>query len=765
MASEYLTKREREVLCHMDEGLSNPEIAARMEVALSTVKWYAQQIFNKLDVNSRQEAVVYARALGLLVDRPKNDSLVGNLPAQLSPFVGREHEIDTIRHLLMQGRLVTLSGAGGSGKTRLALKVAAMVAADYPDGITLVSLAATRDPSLVGNAIANALGVTEQPQQPLIQTLQRYLTRKRMLLILDNFEHLLVSAPLLCDLVGAAPYITVLVTSREPLNLSGEYEFLVPPLAVPQQAEGVQVSDLLGIESVNLFVQRARMASHSFELTENNATAVAAICMRLDGLPLAIELAAARTKHFSPQQVLTRLNDRLGFLVGGPRDLPQRQQTLRDTIDWSYDLLDSQEQVLFARLAVFNGGHTMEAVEAVCDLNGACQPVQGLESLLNKNLLYLADTVNGRDSAPRFYMLHTLQEYAHERLCARGEETAMRNRHLAYYLQLCEVMAPGYWGSEQMALFRDTEVEMDNIRTAFTWALESGQTELAARLITAVNYFLRYHTKSVTEGYRLVQRVLGSLDTISLPNQVPFLIGASELAFQNNDLAQYRSLAQQSLQLAYALGDEHLIACALVQGVDFTGDTECDQRAISHGHDALVRFRKLHDKPGTAYTLNRLGEVYRLIGKIDYAKGLYEEALAICNETGELLRVQMLQANLGLIAYEQGAYERALELHLSIVQLRDFLGSMVWTVMSLSQLAGPVAKLGEPEKAAKILAASTKMMAELGLDFHPYDQAAVAQYEADIRELLEDTTFDRAWAEGYLMSYEEAVLLALGDYL
>ena len=564
VVSQPLTKREREVLSYMAEGLSNREIAARMVIALSTVKWYAQQIFNKLAVDSREEAVIRAQMLGLPLNTQVEPALRHNLPAQLSSFVGREREIAAIRQRLQKTRFVTLTGAGGTGKTRLALEVAALIGAEYPDGITFVPLAATKAHAFVPNAIAQELGVVGQPNQPLILGLQRFLARKKYLLFLDNFEHVIQSAPLVHDLLMAAPRLTLLVTSREPLNISGECEYLVPPLTLPDAEDGDMTA-----ESVTLFVQRARMASRSFRMTEKNSPVIAAICRRLDGLPLALELAASRIKLLSPQQMLERLDSRLGLLVGGPRDLPARQQTLRATIDWSYHLLDADERRLFARLAVFNGGRTIEAVETVCYVDEETMLLEELESLLNKNLLYQEEGFSGE---PRFYMLETIHEYARERLGESGQESRIRNRHLAYYLQLCEEMAPNYWGGTQLLLFEKTDAEFNNITTAFNWAMESEQIELAARLITAVNYYLRYTARGIVRGYHLNRRVLPFAEKIAIHHRVPFLIGASELAFQNSDVGPFRALAAQALTLARKLGDQRLTAWALINTVDFTGD-------------------------------------------------------------------------------------------------------------------------------------------------------------------------------------------------
>jgi len=327
--AQPLTGRELEVLTHIGDGLANRQIAEQMTVAMSTIKWYVRQIYNKLGVDNRTDAIIRARELGILTDLDDVNREHVKLPPQFTSFVGRRREIAEVRQLLMTSRLVTLTGPGGSGKTRLAVQVARESTGQYRDGVYFVSLASIIDPALVPNAIAQVIGVTEQPNIPLAGSLNRFFGQKQLLLLLDNFEHLIEAAAQVTELLTSTSGLTILVTSREVLHLSGEYEYLVPPLIVPDLALVDSVADLAKYESVALFTQRAQASSTYFTLTDDNAVTVANICSRLDGLPLAIELAAARIKLFNPEQLLERLDDRLGLLTGGPRDLPARQQTLR----------------------------------------------------------------------------------------------------------------------------------------------------------------------------------------------------------------------------------------------------------------------------------------------------------------------------------------------------------------------------------------------------------------------------------------------------
>ena len=357
---EPLTERELEVLRLIAEGLSNREIAQKLVVALGTVKWYTKQIYSKLGVHSRGQALACAREAGLL-DRPSGapasaaTAPQNNLPAQVTSFIGREREIAEVKRLLATTRLLTLTGPPGTGKTRLGLQVAAQVLDRFVNGVFFVDLAPISDPLLVPSTIAQVLGVREAGDQPMLETLQIHLHGKRLLLLLDNFEQIIEVAPLVGELLSASPRLKALVTSREPLHIYGEQEYPVPPLALPDLECGEPLRALSQYEAVELFIQRARAVRPDFTATDGDAAAIAEICVRLDGLPLAIELAAARSRLLSPEIMRRRLESRLGTLTDGPRDLPARLRTLRGAIDWSYDLLDEDEKTLFARLAVVQG--------------------------------------------------------------------------------------------------------------------------------------------------------------------------------------------------------------------------------------------------------------------------------------------------------------------------------------------------------------------------------------------------------------------------
>jgi predicted ATPase/class 3 adenylate cyclase len=477
------------------------------------------------------------------------DAYRNNLPLQPTPLVGREKEVAEVCDLLRgeETRLLTFTGPGGIGKTRVALQAAADLLDDFPDGTFFAPLATLTQAELFFSTVAETLGVQETGEQPLDESLKDYLKERRLLLVLDNFEQVLGAAPTVTELLAAAPGLKVLATSRAPLGLYGEHEYDVPPLSVPDVRHLPDLKVLSQYEAVRLFIERAKAAKADFEVTDESAPAVAEICVRLDGLPLAIELAAARIKMLPPNALLHRLGSSLKLLTGGARDLPERQRTLRATIEWSFALLDEGEQVLFGRLAVFSGGRTLEAIEGICDAEGdlAVDTFEGVSSLLDKSLLRQEEGPGGE---PRFVMLETVHEFAREKLKESAEAEEIKRIHAQYFLTLAEEAYTELKGANQLQWLEKLEAEHDNMRAALSWALEHKQVELALRLGSALWWFwwMRGHN---SEGRRWLEQALAMDGRGSPEVRAMALAGAGALASEQGDLDRAKEACEGGFEL------------------------------------------------------------------------------------------------------------------------------------------------------------------------------------------------------------------------
>ena len=632
-----------------------------------------------------------------------------NLPAQSTTLIGRKQAVANVCTLLRRAdvRLVTLHGPGGIGKTRLAFQAGADVLDDFADGVWVVELAPIRDPAFVVTAIADALGIKETGGQPLVETLKAFVREHQVLLVLDNFEHVVAAAPIVADLLKAAPRLVVLVTSREVLRLSGEHTFPVPPLDLPDRRALPPPTALRQYAAVALFLQRAQAVRPDFEITDATAPAVAEICTRLDGLPLAIELAAARSNLFSPQALLTRLGTPLTLLTGGARDLHARQQTLRATIDWSYALLDPSEQRLFARLAVFVGGCTLEAAEAVCaDVGDRRRAVvDGLASLVDKSLVRQQDDIRGE---PRFTMLETIREYALERLAISGEVEAVRGHHAVLYLTLAEDAEARLRGPEQLMILRRLETEHDNLRVALQWlaAGAASDPEAFVRLVAALWYFwfLRGYWG---EWERWREAALGQagwqagagMSTIRpglLRHVARLLLGhawranfehaGNEADIASDSLALFQAagdrwgsaaalvilgaldhfLAEeergkqriaQGIALARDTGDPWLVAWAMLDWAAFNGIPDISREGRAHVEESLRLARVVGDPGLIALALDLASKLPRLQGQYAEARRLLQESLSIRRELGDSIGVAYALCDLGMAALDQGDYE------------------------------------------------------------------------------------------------------------
>ena len=626
------TARELEILHLVALGLSNRDIAEELVIAAETVRWYTKQIYGKLSVTGRIQAVNRARQLGLLQDaHPPTGTAQAlpqhNLPQPMTAFIGRSHELAEVRQLLQTTRLLTLTGVGGTGKTRLALQLAAEVAADFAAGLRFVDLAPVSDAALVARAIASALGLIENPNEALIDTLRRALSARQMLLLIDNFEHVIQAAPLVADLLAAAPDIKALVTSREALRLSGEQEYPVPPLSLAS-SEAISIQTVSNSEAGDFFVRRAQMMLPRFEVTGENAPAIAQICARLDGLPLAIELAAARCKLLSPQALLERLDSRLDTLAPAARDAPARQRTLRETIDWSYNLLDAAEKTLFARLAVFRGGRSLEAIEAVCGPDLRMDVLDGLASLVDKNLIQHKETANAE---PRFVMLETIHEYARERLAASGEADTIFRHYAEYFVDLAERAEPELRLADYYRWSQVLELELNNLRAVLEWSLAEGDVTLGLRLAGALYLFwwaYGYHV----EGRYWTSPLLERIDEAPAIYQAKFLLSA-ELIASLYDLDTSTQLLLRMLEIARRLGEKMLSAWALTY-LGFAMQQE-PAKALAAAEEGLALFRELDYQPGMAQALDVVGLIATKIGDYARAEQAFDECLRTAQQTGE----------------------------------------------------------------------------------------------------------------------------------
>ncbi len=729
------------------------------------------------------------------------DVRLNNLPIQPTPLLGREREVAEIADLLRREdvRLLTLTGTGGTGKTRLALQSAAELIDDFDDGVFLVALAPISDPELVASTVAGALSVSESAGRPLKEDLRDFLSNKELLLVLDNFEQVVDAAPLVGELLSGCPGLKVLATSRTLLRIYGEHEYAVRPLELPDPDHLPPIETLRQYEAVRFFTERARAANAHFSLTNENALAVAEICARLDGLPLAIELAAARIKLLSPQAMRSRLGNPLKFLTGGARDLPERQRTLRGAIAWSHALLDESEQVLFARLSVFSGGCALEAVEAICDPVGDLfvDVLEGLSSLLDKSLLRQEEMV---EEEPRFVMLETIREYARERLELSGEAEEIRRLHAEYFLALAEQGASEQQGPEEAAWLERLDLEHDNMRAALSWMLESEEAEPGLRLSGALWQFWdmrgyygegrRWLEEALAkdgrasvarakalEGVGWLADLQGDIDravaaaeeglSVSARVKVESSVTASLLrilgsaAYVSGDHERAARLYEESLALSREARDERGIASSLLQLGNVSSDLGDHEEAKTFYEEGLALSRQLDDKALLASALISVGAEFLLQGDHERGAMLNEEAAELYRERGNRGHLQYALDNLGWAALMRGDQRQAEVLHRESLALSRQLGDKLVAAEALEGLACSASARGEAERVARLFGAAEAQREAVGYRQEPREHALREPYLAATRPRLSEARWDAAWAEGRRLGFEEAIAYAL----
>jgi predicted ATPase/DNA-binding CsgD family transcriptional regulator len=721
-------------------------------------------------------------------------------PAPLTEIIGREREIIAVRELITRPsvRLVTVTGPGGVGKTRLAIEVVADSDLGF-DAVVFVPLAPVGDPEFVTATIALSVGL-RVPDDLLADELFAWLHSRRVLLVLDNVEHLLPAAPILADLLNTCPRLTMLVTSRTLLRISGEHVVTVPPMNVPVPGPLPSASALDRYDAIQLFVTRARAAQHDFAISDANAVEVVGICRRLDGLPLAIELAAARITVLPPRALLNRLNRRLPLLIDGARDLPERLRTMRASIAWSYELLSAAELAMFGRLAVFAGTCTLSGADFV---NPSMDPaVDIVAALVDKSLLQASTHDDGE---PRFAMLETVREFAIERLADSGEESNARRAHAAYFLQLAEAAERGLRGPHQQSWRNLLEADLDNLRAALTWTVRESaapeDAEIGLLLVGALWYFW-FQRGLTTEARRWLARALATTPSRGRPRAAA-LLGAGTLAWRQGDCPTAQTYLDESASLWAAADDQRGLAEAkhvlghvrfdqrdytaarrlfqdslegyrgvgdTIGGLPLTGDVglvayhegdyETAEQVLS---ESLTLYRAHGLKDRVAGALNSLGDLAQLAGDGQRATELYEESLVLWRELRGAPGIASALHKLGQVRRSQNDNRSARTMLTESLRLQLELGNKQGQGECLAALAATTTASGQPERAAKIFAASSALLDAIGVPLAPVDRLALNGDIAMAHNQLSNEAWDAAWALGSRLSTDDAIELALID--
>jgi predicted ATPase/transcriptional regulator with XRE-family HTH domain len=683
-----------------------------------------------------------------------------NLPATFTSFIGRDKDIAAVQDYLTNPdiRLVTLIGAPGIGKTRLSIASASKSLAEFSDGVFFVALAPLDQPSLIPSATLQALGYIEKnnlsPEERLIEGIGN----KRMLLVLDNCEHLIEDvAPLASALLSACSRLKILTTSREGLGIPGEWLYSVPALDLPKESSIVDVETISEFPALVLFAERARAARSDFALNAENIRAVAAICAQLDGLPLAIELIAPRVKTLSPEQIAARLDDRFALLASGSRNAPSRQQTLRATLDWSYELLTETERELFRQLSVFVGGFTLEALESVALLDSNQSILDALSRLVDKSLLLVE-----QQDQPRYRFLEPIRQYARDKLNEARESNLIQDRHLHYYLRVAEEAEPYLFGAGQQDWKNRLELDHDNLRVALAWSLESNQIEAGLKMAGALAWF--WHGKGhLSEGNLWLEKLLASGIGNQGKERAKALRASSILSTGSGDYIRARAFAESSVKLYREIGDDRgagLVLADLGASLHWDGKEE---EAIESLEESLRLLRATGERWGTAYALLWLGDTWFRMGDIERAATQWEESLRLTQELGDHYLMAWSLGGLADVTRLRADYKRATGMFKESLSLYQSSGNKIGPPFSLEALALVAVALGDAKRAARLWGAASAWREAIN---EPLPLSYQRDYAASItqaRTQLGEEVYASAWSEGHAMSPEQAVAVALEE--
>jgi predicted ATPase len=786
-------------------------IAAQNPDAPAPLCWAIERCLDKEPAKRYGSTRDLARELAAIRDRfaetPVREAQTArvSIPVQRTGFVGRETEIAAVKELLLRDdvRLVTVTGPGGIGKTRFAVEVANTLVEHLPGGILFVALSGVSDAGQLAPVIVQALKLREAGGQSPLEILDKYLQdsqRAPMLLLLDNFEHLAAAAPTVAEILAMGPRLKILVTSRAALHVYGEREYPIAPLALPDKRTILNLEDLAQSPAVALFVQRAVAAKPDFELNKENAAAIAEICARLDGLPLAIELAAARVKVLSPSAMKTRLASRLQLLTGGAQDMPQRQRTLRAAMDWSHELLSAAEQKLFRRLAVFAGGCTLESAEAVCDASAdlGLDTLDGMSSIVDKSLLRQLEQPNGES---RYAMLETIREYAFEKLKASGEEAATKRSRAAYCLVLAEEGAAAHSGAMEAEWLERFTLEHDNFRASLEWLVETGEAEWGMRLGAALFRFWEVR-EYFAEGRHWLDKVLklpASAKTNKARGRALFAAGVlaygqgdyahansqlresleiaressdkqavavslnalALIARESGDMRSARSLSEQTLAQWRELGDQNTVARALSNLANVAKLEGDHKQALDLYAECVAVFRDLGDETGLAWTLNYQGDVARDQGELYVARALNEQSLAIFRKLKNGWGVASALADLGNLAMEERDDSAMRAFYRESIAIFQELDHKRGIARLLESFALAAAAQHHPERALRLAGAAAGLRQNIGIPLTPSEQVKLKASLDAARQIVSNAAGNQAWLEGYGLTVDDAIAEAL----